>query len=503
MISPHQQFKKGIGVLLHPTSLPGSPVCGTFGAPARLWLNTLAKNGIGFWQILPLGPPDSFGSPYSSPSSFAFNTWFLDAEDLVEEGFLSESFLNKLPGQLEDKHEKVDFELANARSDLLGTFLRKEWYKQNQSTKKEFNYWCRTQFWLEDHVNFMELRRQNKGLPWWNWSKSFSSSNYLLVSSWKIRFHDQLLEHRLMQWHLYRQWKSIQDLAKKLGITLFGDMPFYVSRDSADVWSNRSLFSILNSGELIKQSGVPPDYFSVTGQLWGTPVYLWDKHIKTNFRWWRRRTLRHLNQVNLLRLDHFRALDSYWEVSGSSKTAIEGEWKKSPGMDLLKLLKEDCNNKMQLIAEDLGIITEEVETLRDHFNIPGMKILQFAFDGNEDNPYLPNNIKGHNWVVYSGTHDNSTTYSWWNSLSKEDKEIISKKINQGEDNPVWKIIDTCLSTSAKLVIIPMQDILELDNSARLNTPGTIINNWSWRIDSRSRWHEGIKYYGDRGSFWKR
>ena len=259
-------------------------------------------------------------------------------------------------------------------------------------------------------------------------------------------------------------------------------MPFYVSRDSADVWSNKSLFAIFKNGDLIFQSGVPPDYFSSTGQLWGTPTYFWSKHKSTNFDWWRKRFKRQFELVDLLRLDHFRGLAGYWRVNGNSKSAICGKWINSPGRTLLKKLKKDLGTDyLPIIAEDLGVITPDVEELRKKFKLPGMKILQFAFDGNQDNPYLPKNIKGENWVVYTGTHDNSTSVSWWACLDNESKARIEDDYKFSE-NPSWNLIEIGMDTTANLFIAPIQDILSLDDSSRLNIPGTTKNNWKWKLD---------------------
>ena len=498
-------LKRSIGVLLHPTALPTSSYCGTFGAPARKWLNLLSKNGIGVWQFLPLAPPDSTGSPYSSPSGFSFNPCFLDLDDLIEDGYLSTSTLNDLSIDNNEKVDFLDFELADRRTQLIGKALRIDWLKQNPYKHSAFKSWCRKEsFWIEDHVTFMALRKEYLGLPWWEWPTENSSYNLRAIWQWRLNHKSELLENRLIQWHLDRQWQDIRRLAKNLGILLFGDLPFYVSRDSVDVWRKRVLFSISPKGEMDIQSGVPPDYFSSTGQLWGTPVYFWPFHQITRFRWWRKRLRRNWAQFDLLRLDHFRALDSYWAVSGDQKTAENGSWQKSPGESLLKVLSKDCNGQLPLIAEDLGIITNEVKSLREKFLLPGMKILQFGFDGDTQNPYLPENIHGENWIVYSGTHDNPTTQGWWDRLDSSEKERILIRADSKIDSPVWKIIDLGLSTEAALVIIPLQDLLGLDDSARFNTPGTVNNNWKWRLNSfDDKLENALDYYAERGQAWGR
>ena len=319
-------------------------------------------------------------------------------------------------------------------------------------------------------------------LPWWEWPLEFKQKKNEFINKWIKDKKKEILKTKLIQWHLDKQWMEIKIFAKTNGITLIGDLPFYVSRDSADVWSNKSLFSISQSGDLLFQSGVPPDYFSSTGQLWGTPTYNWAKHKRTDFKWWRKRFKRQFELVDILRLDHFRALAGYWRVDGNAKNAINGTWINSPGKELLDILKKDLKSDyLPIIAEDLGVINKDVELLRDNYELPGMKILQFAFDGNENNPYLPKNIEKENWVVYTGTHDNATTTSWWDSLDINIKNHIKDNYKYSND-PSWNLMEIGMSTKANLFISPIQDILSLDDSSRLNTPGTITNNWRWKLN---------------------
>ena len=496
-------MERNSGILLHPTSLPDTPICGTFGKPSRDWLNDLAQCGIGVWQFLPLAPPDSLGSPYSSPSSFAFNPWFLDENDLFRDGFLANNLRN-FYSETEKLDNRVDSQSANSKVKLLSSALVDCWEKQNSTIKKEFDSWCEKQFWLEAHSIFMELKVQNNNLPWWEWPEKFAVYDKQKLASWKKKNEKALLAHNLIQWHLDRQWKLIRELAKNLGIYLFGDVPFYVSKDSADVWSNPSLFSILSNSDTYLQSGVPPDYFSETGQLWGNPVYRWKRHKANKFRWWRKRISRHLEQVDFLRLDHFRALEAFWAIPGKDQTAENGFWLPSPGKELLGLIKKDCGGSLPLVAEDLGLITSKVEKLRDDYKLAGMKILQFAFDGNLDNPYLPENIKDKNWIVYTGTHDNSTSLGWWRDMDQDRKEQIKEKILDFEDFSSWELIRIGMETKAKLFVAPMQDLLNLDNSARLNKPGTIENNWSWRLSGNNfNIKEALRKYGDLAEKYKR
>ena len=473
--------KKSLGILMHPSCIPGGSVCGTFGRGAKEWIKKLHKHGIEYWQFLPLTPTDSSGSPYSSPSSFALNPWFLDMEDLIEKRFIFISNKEDL-GSTDHNKNYFDFNIADCLTKKLGHLLLQGWNSQSEERKLDFNKWISNNFWVQDYALFVVIREEFNMLPWWQWPKEFKNKNKIFLESWIKKRREEILTRKLIQWHLDRQWRAIKEYAKSYDVNLIGDLPFYVSRDSADVWSNKSLFSIFKNGDLIFQSGVPPDYFSSTGQLWGTPTYFWSNHKKTNFDWWRKRFKRQFELVDLLRLDHFRGLAGYWRVNGNFKTAIFGKWINSPGRTLLNKLKNDLGTDfLPIIAEDLGVITPDVEKLRRKFKLPGMKILQFAFDGNENNPYLPKNIEGKNWVVYTGTHDNSTSISWWQNLDDNSKKRIKDDYKFSED-PSWGLIEIGMGTNANLFIAPLQDILSLDDSSRLNIPGTIKNNWKWKLN---------------------
>ena len=474
-------LKKSLGVLMHPSCIPGGRVCGTFGRGAKEWIKKLHEHGIEYWQFLPLTPPDSIGSPYSSPSSFALNPWFLDTDDLIDKGYIFISNKEELGPTYQSK-DYFDFNLADDLTKKLGHLLLQGWGSQTEERKFKFYDWVSKNSWVEDYATFVVIREEFNMMPWWQWPREFKTKNDKFLKSWIKTKSKEILIKKLVQWHLDEQWKAIKNFAKSSNIKLIGDLPFYVSRDSVDVWSNKSLFSIFRNGDLIFQSGVPPDYFSSTGQLWGTPTYFWSKHKRSNFDWWRKRFKRQFELVDLLRLDHFRGLAGYWRVSGDSKTAICGKWINSPGRTLLNKLKNDLGvNYLPIIAEDLGVITPDVEKLRKNFELPGMKILQFAFDGNKDNPYLPENINGKNWVVYTGTHDNSTSVGWWKSLDENFKKRLNDKYEFSE-NPSWRLIEIGMKTDASLFIAPIQDILSLDDSSRLNRPGTIRDNWKWKLN---------------------
>ncbi len=471
---------KSLGILVHPSSLPRGSYCGTFGEGAKDWIEKLSKHNINFWQFLPLTPTDSTGSPYSSPSSFALNPWFLDINELIKKRYIFLSNIKELI-PIKKNEDHFDFDFANNLSKKLGEYLLVAWESQSEERKTDFYIWNKNNNWVEDYSIFMVIRKEFNMMPWWEWPLEFKQKENEFINSWIKDKKKEILKTKLIQWHLDKQWMEIKVFAKAKGITLIGDLPFYVSRDSADVWSNKSLFSISQNGDLLFQSGVPPDYFSSTGQLWGTPTYYWAKHIRTNFKWWRKRFKRQFELVDILRLDHFRALAGYWRVDGNAKNAINGTWINSPGKELLNFLKKDLKSQfLPIIAEDLGVITKDVERLRDNYNLPGMKILQFAFDGNENNPYLPKNIEKENWVVYTGTHDNNTSTSWWEYLDIHIKNHIKDHYKYSND-PSWNLIEIGMRTKANLFISPIQDILSLDDSSRLNTPGTITNNWRWKL----------------------
>lgn len=486
--TPPASTGRSAGVLFHPTSLPGTPICGTLGAQARAWIDLLAQAGIGVWQVLPLAPPDGLGSPYSSPSGSALNPWLLDGDDLVADGALRASDLEGLPGG--DAGRMVP-EAATERSRGLAQALAQRWPEQSPEEHRAFHHWSRCQkFWLVDHCLFMALRRRHGLRPWWDWSPELVRRSRRALAAAAAQERQAVLEEGLLQWHLQRQWHRLQDQARRVGVTLFGDLPFYVAHDSSDAWSRKGLFSMDRQGKLLQQSGVPPDYFSATGQLWGTPVYRWWLHRLTGFRWWLHRLERQLELFDLLRLDHFRALESYWSVAGGSTTAVEGQWFPSPGGALLALLQRRCQRhgrltaegRLPIIAEDLGVITPEVEQLRDAFQLPGMKILQFAFDGQASNPYLPANYQGSHWVVYTGTHDNATTLGWWRTLDHGVQGQVASLVGAEVHAPGWQLLEVALKSSAELVVVPLQDLLELGDEARFNTPGTTAGNWCWRLD---------------------
>lgn len=481
--------QRGCGVLLHVSSLPGSPVCGSFGGSAREWIALLSRERVGVWQVLPLSPTDATGSPYSSPSGSALNPWFLDADDLVAEGWLSAAERDGLPGA-QDGPPRLDPPLADARAAALRQALQQSLRRQPSTRRQAFEAWQQQQPWLRDHCRFMVLRQQQGGLPWWQWPAPLARRQRQALNRLDREEAEALRGEALLQWHLQVQWQRLQRCAHEGSVRLVGDLPFYVAHDSVDAWCRPGLFALAPDGSLQQQSGVPPDYFSPTGQLWGTPVYRWWRHRLSGFRWWLARLERQLSLFDLLRLDHFRALQAFWSVPGGDTTAENGVWRPSPGWSLLALLWWRCRRRGQLlpdrrlplIAEDLGVITPPVEALRDRFALPGMKILQFAFDGNATNPYLPSNFEGERWVAYTGTHDNATSVGWWQGLDQAARDRVAAAVGAPVHAPAWQLLELGLASPAQLMVVPLQDLLELGDDARFNTPGTTSGNWSWRLD---------------------
>ncbi|MEB3270776.1 MAG: 4-alpha-glucanotransferase [Synechococcus sp.] len=481
-------MSRDCGVLLHPTALPGPGPCGGFGAAARQWIDLLIAARVGVWQVLPLAPTDGTASPYSSPSGSALNPWLIDADDLLADGWISAADHAGLPGA---ESRGFDADLARARAAAIAVALGRHWSGQSPQRIARFEAWSATQrSWLPDHCRFMVLRRLQDGRPWWEWPGPLAQRQHRALTQLQQTHAGDLLQEALLQWQLQEQWQALQRRARVAGLRLVGDLPFYVAHDSADVWCHRGLFSVRLDGSLDQQSGVPPDYFSATGQRWGTPVYRWWRHRLGRFRWWLQRLERQLDLFDLLRLDHFRALDAYWSVPGDAATAEHGRWRPSPGAALLRRLQRLCRRqgrllqgRLPLIAEDLGVITPPVEALRDRFGLPGMKILQFAFDGHDDNPYLPAHYSGERWVVYTGTHDNATTLGWWWQLDEASRERVARAIGGPVQAPGWQLLELGLASGAELVVVPLQDLLELGDEARFNTPGTASGNWSWRLEA--------------------
>lgn len=451
------------GVLLHPTSLPGKRDQGDLGEDARRFVDFLQAAGMTVWQMLPLGPTHADRSPYQCLSVHAGNTMLVSLDDLVEKGWLDAAAAGDLPFDECLKLARSGFEKSAAKTD--------------KAAYAEFRgmHAC----WLDDYSLYQAIRETQGAVSWYQWPAKLRDRKPAAMG----RFSDEqagLIEQICFEQYLFfLQWFALRDYAHEHGIVLFGDMPIYVAHDSADVWANRELFTIDSSGELEVVAGVPPDYFSETGQRWGNPLYRWDRISAQDYSWWLDRFRTQLTLFDILRLDHFRGFEKYWEISAAAETAVDGHWIAGPGAALFERLQQDFG-ELPLVAEDLGIITPEVDALRLAFGFPGMKILQFAFDGGEDNPYLPKNHEPLS-VVYTGTHDNDTTLGWYESLDDAGRKKVDACMSAGTPGMPWALIKTALESKSGLAIIPMQDLLERGSDARMNTPGTSGGNWDWRF----------------------
>jgi 4-alpha-glucanotransferase len=468
--------KRGCGILLHPTSLPGPGGIGSLGAEARRFIDLLCDMGMSYWQVLPLTPPACGNSPYSAFTAFGGNPLLIDLEQIVATGDLPDISCNDtLPA------ERVDFDaVARAKMELLyqaGT----NFVSRNTETPRtfEFGHFCATTLWLHDFALFMALKRRYNGRSWNLWPKDASHSTPEMRLQLSKELDHEIMVQKYLQWQLSRQWQELRRYANERGIAVIGDIPIFVAYDSADVWSHHELFLLDSKGNPTVVAGVPPDYFSVTGQLWGNPHYDWDVMEQSGYSWWIERFSSMFELFDIVRIDHFRGFEAAWQVSAQEKTAEKGIWVKGPGERLFDTIQAAMGT-LPIIAEDLGVITPEVIALRDRYNFPGMKILQFAFGSEPANPDLPHNHVKHG-VVYTGTHDNDTSKGWYASLSEKERGVMNNYLGTSGDDSVGDLTRAALASVANTAVIPFQDILKLGSEARMNTPGTPFGNWEWRF----------------------
>lgn len=465
------------GILLHPTALSGPEGIGTLGKEARRFIDFLASAGQSLWQILPLGPVGYGFSPYSTLSAFAGSPLLIDLETLEAEGDLPvESF----PRQKPDR-DRIDFEATiRIKTALLRQAADRFFVSAPEERISRFHHFCHEQAaWLDDYALFQAVRNDQDGLPWMEWPEPLRARSSTALREARLRLSEEIHRQQYYQFVFVEQWQTLKAYANEKGVSVFGDIPIFVAEDSADVWAHPEIFLLDNRGKPSKVAGVPPDYFSETGQRWGNPLYDWKALKQSGYHWWIERFRWNLRLFDLVRIDHFRGFAAYWAIPADEETAMNGSWEPGPGASLFSTLKEHFS-PLPVVAEDLGVITEDVEELRDRFGFPGMKILQFAFDSGPDNPYLPHNISS-NSVVYTGTHDNDTSRGWWDGLGPEQHQAVYDYLGLSMDEMPWPLIRTALASVACIAILPMQDLLQLGSEARMNLPGKATGNWDWRL----------------------
>ena len=477
-------FSRAGGILLHPSSLPGRYGIGDLGPEAYRFVDWMDSTGCKLWQVLPLGPTGYGDSPYQCFSAFAGNPYLISFDALIEDGLLSQDDFKGMPefnatlvnfGQLIpwklELLQKAFSRLSSAPEDLLDEFER---FGANNAA------------WLDDYALFMALKEANGGGAWSGWDEPLRKREESAMDRARVDHHDDILRHSFYQFLFFRQWNALRASANERNIRIIGDIPIFIAYDSADAWANPELFFLDENSLPTVVAGVPPDYFSATGQLWGNPLYRWDVHKRSGYVWWLDRFRSVLNFVDVIRLDHFRGFAGYYEIPYGAPTAETGQWMTGPGKDFFAMVSRELgasnDGTLPIIAEDLGVITPDVVELREGFNLPGMKILQFGFSG-ADNPFLPHNYP-ENCVAYTGTHDNDTAIGWFESAPSEERAFALRYLNSDGSDFAWDLIRSVWSSVAVYAVAPMQDVLSLGTAARMNYPSRLGGNWEWRMQEQ-------------------
>lgn len=464
------------GILMHITSLPSQYGIGTFGKEAYEFVDFLVKAGQRYWQILPIGPTGAGDSPYQSFSTFAGNPYFIDLDLLTEEELLTKKDYGNV--DFGDDLQKVDYEkMFNNKMPILRIAFKNSKGKYKGEIKK---FKDENKTWLEDYALYMAVKSEFHLKSWQEWDTDIKLRNKKALSHYKKILKEEIDYWVFLQYMFFKQWIALKNYANLNGIKIIGDIPIYVAEDSADTWANSEVFVLDKEKRPTVVSGCPPDAFSVTGQLWGNPIYNWDYLEKTDYKWWTERIKGNINLYDVTRIDHFRGFESFWQVPYGELTAVNGEWVKGPGIKLFKIVKEVLG-EVDIIAEDLGYLTQEVIDFRDDVGYPGMKVLEFAFDTKEESDYLPHNYEK-NCIVYTGTHDNDTVMGWFQNTKKSDTNFAKRylKLNKREGYN-WGFIRGALSSVGNLAVAQMQDYLGLGSEARMNMPSTLGGNWLWRV----------------------
>jgi len=473
------EHQRKSGILLHPTSLPGRYGIGSFDQAAYDWIDFLDKTRQGLWQVLPLGPTGYGDSPYQSFSSFAGNPYLISLEELVQMGLLERQVLDEAP---DFPRAQVDFgAIYTWKLPVLRQAADSFDARATPDQKTEFAHFCTAQAsWLDDFALFMALKDAHTGAAWNQWPLELRSRQPQALQAAIATHAAAMHAHKFNQWLFYRQWLRLKGYANALEIQIVGDIPIFVAMDSSDAWTNPQEFYLDEEYQPTVVAGVPPDYFSATGQLWGNPLYRWDVMKKSGYAWWLQRIKAALQLYDIVRIDHFRGFAGYWEVPAGEKTAERGQWVPGPGPDLFATIQKELGD-LPIIAEDLGDITPDVVALRDQFGLPGMKILQFAFSTDASDKFLPHNYKP-NFVVYTGTHDNDTSRGWYeHSANDHERDFFRRYLRTEGHDAAWRLIDAAWRSVAYRALAPLQDLLNLGSDARMNLPGRADGNWTWRF----------------------
>lgn len=474
-------FPRSSGILLHPTSLPGRYGIGDLGDAAYRFVDYLKSMGQSIWQVLPLGPTSYGDSPYQSLSTFAGNTNLISFDKLIEMGYLTAQDVADLP---DFPAHQVDYgpviEYHNAK---LALAYRRFKAQPKPGHRQAFEAWVQSQaHWLEDFALFFALKEENGGKAWVEWAnRDEALYEKSALAKAAVRLADDVERVKFCQWLFFSQWAQLRAYANQRGIRIFGDIPIFVAHDSSDVWANKGNYYLDEDGHPQVVAGVPPDYFSPTGQYWGNPLYRWDVMKRDGYSWWVERLKSVLALVDIVRIDHFRAFEDYWEIPvNEERTAVKGKWIKGPNVDFFNAIREQLG-ELPIIAEDLGDITPEVLELRDKLNLPGMKIIQFGWS-DPANQFLPQNYTHNNFVVYTGTHDNNTARGWWDGEGTDgEKAFFQAYVDREIKEPNWEMIRIGMMSSAHTFILPLQDLFGFGADTRMNTPGKLGGNWAWRI----------------------
>lgn len=475
-----EMFERSSGILLHPTSLPGKYGIGSLGKEAYKFVDFLKKSNQKLWQIFPLGPTGYGDSPYQCFSSFAGNPYLIDFDLLIEQNLLTEEDLKDV--NFGGNEEYIDYgAIYNQKYPLLRKAYENFKANGNKELKEKLEtFKTENSSWLDDYSLYISLKNHFNGLPWNEWEDDIRTRKEAAINKYKAELANEIEYHNFIQFLFFTQWNNVKKYANDNGIKIIGDIPIFVAVDSSDAWANPEIFLFDPELKPVKVAGVPPDYFSATGQLWGNPLYDWDKLKELNYKWWVDRVKANLSTCDIIRIDHFRGFDEYWAVPYGDKTAENGTWCPGPRTDLFNAIKNELG-ELPIIAEDLGTMTQGVIDLREATGFPGMKILGFAFDSKEENDYLPHTYTK-NCVVYTGTHDNDTLIGWFTKANEDDKQFARNYLNSRSDNEIhWDAIRGAWSSVANMAIAPIQDFLGLGSEARINTPGLASGNWQWRL----------------------